>query len=405
MAINRIVTKILAGKNLSSSNILGGQQRGRIWIAAAVVAGLQVLAGSGVWAQEALKFGVADPLTGPSAIFGLDQMQAVRWAVEDINAKGGINSRKLEAIIADHQAKPEVGIAVVNKFISVDKVPVFITAFSSVVKAVASIADREKVLMLSVGANSPDIKNLGDYVYTMFPLADIDMKALGAYMVQKQGKKRAAVLYVNHETGIEGAKVFAQAFTQAGGEVVLNDSYEETRSDFTGLVLKVRAANPDTIHIHSNVSDFTALVAQMRQLGLNTQITSFQTAFNPKMIQDVGAGAEGIIVTAMAPSSEDNPNVAGYLNRWQQAYKREPIGLPYTQYFHDAPYIIAQLYKWVLDRNLPVIGENLRKALLDIKSFDLPLTTRIVFNDDHTVNSPTYFWQVKNGKFQVIGKQ
>ena len=405
MAINRIVTKILARKNLSSSNILGGQQRSRIWIAAAVVAGLQVLAGSGVWAQEALKFGVADPLTGPSAIFGLDQMQAVRWAVEDINAKGGINSRKLEAIIADHQAKPEVGIAVVNKFISVDKVPVFITAFSSVVKAVASIADREKVLMLSVGANSPDIKNLGDYVYTMFPLADIDMKALGAYMVQKQGKKRAAVLYVNHETGIEGAKVFAQAFTQAGGEVVLNDSYEETRSDFTGLVLKVRAANPDTIHIHSNVSDFTALVAQMRQLGLNTQITSFQTAFNPKMIQDVGAGAEGIIVTAMAPSSEDNPNVAGYLNRWQQAYKREPIGLPYTQYFHDAPYIIAQLYKWVLDRNLPVIGENLRKALLDIKSFDLPLTTRIVFNDDHTVNSPTYFWQVKNGKFQVIGKQ
>jgi branched-chain amino acid transport system substrate-binding protein len=405
MAINRIVTKILAGKNLSSSNILGGQQRDRIWIAAAVAAGLQVLAGSGVWAQEALKFGVADPLTGPSAIFGLDQMQAVRWAVEDINAKGGINGRKLEAIIADHQAKPEVGIAVVNKFISVDKVPVFITAFSSVVKAVASIADREKVLMLSVGANSPDIKNLGDYVYTMFPLADIDMKALGAYMVQKQGKKRAAVLYVNHETGIEGAKVFAQAFTQAGGEVVLNDSYEETRSDFTGLVLKVRAANPDTIHIHSNVSDFTALVAQMRQLGLNTQITSFQTAFNPKMIQDVGAGAEGIIVTAMAPSSEDNPNVAGYLNRWQQAYKREPIGLPYTQYFHDAPYIIAQLYKWVLDRNLPVIGENLRKALLDIKSFDLPLTTRIVFNDDHTVNSPTYFWQVKNGKFQVIGKQ
>ena len=36
--------------------------------------------------QEVLKFGVADPLTGPSAIFGLDQIQAVRWAIEDINA-------------------------------------------------------------------------------------------------------------------------------------------------------------------------------------------------------------------------------------------------------------------------------------------------------------------------------
>ena len=377
----------------------------RVWLAGAVAVGLQVLTGSVASAQETLKFGVADPLTGPAAIFGLDQMQAVRWAVEDINAKGGVNGRKLEAIIADHQTKPEVGIAVVNKFIGVDKVPVFITAFSNVVKAVAPTANREKVLMLSVGANSPEVKNLGDYVYTMFPLADIDMKALGTYMVKQKSKKRAAVLFVNHETGIEGAKVFAASFKQAGGEVVLNESYEETRSDFTGLVLKVRAANPDMVHIHSNVSDFTAIVAQMRQLGLMVQVTSFQTAFNPKMIQEIGAGAEGIIVTAMAPSVDDNPNVAGYLDRWQKEFKREPIGLPYTQYFYDAPYIVAALYKWVLDRKLPITGENMRKALLDIKSFDLPLTTRIKFNDDHTVDSLTYFWEVKNGKFQVIGKQ
>lgn len=377
----------------------------RVWLAGVVAVGLQVLTGSFASAQETLKFGVADPLTGPAAIFGLDQMQAVRWAVEDINAKGGVNGRKLEAIIADHQTKPEVGIAVVNKFISVDKVPVFITAFSNVVKAVAPTANREKVLMLSVGANSPEIKNLGDYVYTMFPLADIDMKALGAYMVKVKGKKRAAVLFVNHETGIEGAKVFAQSFKDAGGEVVLNESYEETRSDFTGLVLKVKSANPDMVHIHSNVSDFTAVVSQMRQLGLTTQVTSFQTAFNPKMIQEIGAGAEGIIVTAMAPSVDDNPNVAGYLDRWQKAFKREPIGLPYTQYFYDAPYVVAALYKWVLDRKLPITGENMRKALLDIKTFDLPLTTRIKFNDDHTVDSLTYFWEVKNGKFQVIGKQ
>lgn len=354
--------------------------------------------------QEALKFGVADPLTGPSAIFGLDQIQAVRWAIEDINAKGGVNGRRLEGIIVDHQAKPEVGIAVVQRLINVDKVPVFFTAFSNVVKAVAPIANREKVLMLSVGANSPDIKTLGDYVYTTFPLADIDMKALGKYMVQKQGKKRAAVLFVNHETGIEGAKVFRQAFIDAGGEVVLNESYEEMRSDFTGLVLKVRAANPDMVHVHSVVSDFTAVVRQMRQLGLSMQVTSFQTAFNPKMIEELGAGAEGTIVTALAPSAEDNANVTGYLERWKKAFNREPVGLPYTQYWHDATYVVAGLYKHLLDRSLPLTGESMRKALVEIGSFDLPLTNRITFKPDHTVDAPTYFWQVKGGRFQVIGK-
>jgi branched-chain amino acid transport system substrate-binding protein len=230
------------------------------------------------------------------------------------------------------------------------------------------------------------------------------MKALPNFLYASQNRRRAAVLYVNHETGIEGAKVFSENFRKAGGEVVLNESYEEQRSDFTGLVLKVRAANPDIVHIHSVISDFTAIVAQMRQLGLNMQVTSYQTAFNPKMIQELGRGAEGIIVTALAPSAEDNKNIPGYLERWKKAHNRDPIGLPFTQYFHDAPYILAALFKRVLDQKQPVTGENMRKALLEIQSFDLPLTNRITINPDHTVNAPTYFWQVKDGRFQVIGK-
>mgnify|MGYP003339365968 CR=1 FL=1 len=65
------------------------------------------------------------------------------------------------------------------------------------------------------------------------------------------------------------------AARSAGGEVVVNESYEETRSDFTGVVLKVRSANPDVVHIHGVINDFTAIVAQMRQLGLFLLLTLF----------------------------------------------------------------------------------------------------------------------------------
>ena len=58
-------------------------------------------------------------------------------------------------------------------------------------KAVAPIANREKVLLLSIGANSPQLAQMGDYVYTSFPLADVDMKALPPFLV-KQGKKLVA---------------------------------------------------------------------------------------------------------------------------------------------------------------------------------------------------------------------
>ena len=375
-----------------------------LWAAACATA-LVASAGAAAAACPApMRFGLADPLTGPSAIFGIDQIQAVKWAVEDINKAASPDGCKLEAIILDHQTKPEVGIAVANRFIHVDKVPVFATAFSNVVKAVAPIANREQVLMLSNGANSPEIKNLGDYVYTTFPLADVDMRALGTFMVKQQGKKRAAVLFVNHDTGVEGAKVFRDSFTQAGGEVALYEPYEEDRTDFTGLVLKVRSVKPDIVHIHGVVSDFTAIVAQMRQLGLDMQVTSYQTAFNPKMIEQLGDAAEGIIVTSVAPAESDNPRIGPYLARWQKEFGRDPNGLPYTQYFYDVPFIVAQLYKWVDDQMLPRTGENMRKALLAIRTFNLPLTGAVTFNEDHTVRKPTYFWQVKEGRFQPIGK-
>jgi branched-chain amino acid transport system substrate-binding protein len=151
------------------------------------------------------------------------------------------------------------------------------------------------------------------------------------------------------------------------------------------------------------VSDFPAIVSQMRQLGVTTQITSYQTAFSNKMIQDLGQGAEGIIVTSLAPSAQDNANLEPYLARWRSEMKREPNGLPYTQYWYDSVYIAAELYRWLDAQKLPATGENMRKALLAVRTFQGPLTNETTFRDDHTVEKTTYFWQVKGGKFVLIG--
>ena len=89
--------------------------------------------------DEPIRIGLTDPLTGPFANFGKDQLQASEWAVEDINAKGGVDGCKLEILAQDHQGKPEVGIAVAIRFIDVDHVPLFYGGFSAVVKAMAPV--------------------------------------------------------------------------------------------------------------------------------------------------------------------------------------------------------------------------------------------------------------------------
>jgi branched-chain amino acid transport system substrate-binding protein len=150
---------------------------------------------------EPIKFGLTDPLTGPFANFGKDQLQASEWAVEDINAKGGVDGCKLEIVAQDHEGKPETGIAVANRFIDVDHLPMFYGGFSAVIRAMAPVAERGKTLMLSVGANAPSIAHLGNYTYTTFPLAEVDMTAFGAYVHNVMGKQRAAVLYSQLRTG------------------------------------------------------------------------------------------------------------------------------------------------------------------------------------------------------------
>ena len=205
-------------------------------------AGLALAFGAGAaFAQETLRFGLAMPLTGSQALYGQDQVKAAEWAVAEINKAGGINGKKLEMIVLDTQADPQIGIQMANRLSSVDKTPVFVTAWSGVVKAVAPIANDNKVVELSIGANSPDVAKLGDYVYTTFPLADVDVTAVAKYAATTMGKKKAAVVYINNETGIVAAEVYKKAFTAAGGQVVAYEAYDQKATDFTGALLKVRA--------------------------------------------------------------------------------------------------------------------------------------------------------------------
>jgi len=357
--------------------------------------------------QTSYKFGLAMPLTGGQATYGNDQVKAAEWAVDEINKKGGINGKKLEMIVLDTQADPQVGIQAVNRMISVDKVAVFVTAWSGVVKAVAPIANDNKVVELSVGANSPDISQLGDYVYTTFPLADVDIRAVANYSAKEMGKKKAAVLFINNETGIGSATVYRDTFTKAGGQVVAYEAYDQKATDFTGPLLKIRAANPEIIHLQGLVAESPQVIAQARQLGITVPITSYSGIYNQKLIEQLGAAAENVIATSLAPGVEDSPLVKDYVDRWVKEVGRPPNGLPYTQYLYDAPALIAAVFTSMDKKGIAATGENFRKEMLAIKTFDLPLTGKITFSEDHTVNKPVYLVEVKNGKWTkkaVVGQ-
>jgi len=348
---------------------------------------------------DTLPLGLAMPMTGSQALFGTDQVRAAQWAADDINKDGGVNGKKMDLIVQDTQANPQVGINAFNHLAEINKVPVIGTAWSSVVQAIAPVADRTKTLALSIGASSTKVAHLGDYVYTTYPLANVDVTALANYVYNTMHKRIGAVLYINNESGLEGGVVFRDVFTKLGGKIVAYEAYDSNATDFTGMLLKVRAASPEVVHIQGLTADIPQVMAQMRQLGMNMQVTSYSAGYNPRLVQQLGAAAEGFIVTSLAPGEKDNPNLGAYLERWQKVMGRKPNGLPYTQYLYDYPYIVKSIYAWLEQHKLPATGENFRKGYVEIREFDLPLTGKLIVSPDHTVLKPVYLMVVRQGAF------
>lgn len=381
----------------------------RRFLQAVAAAGLaSPLASGPSWAQggETLKIGVTLPLTGSQAGYGNDFVIGMRQSLKDINDAGGVAGRQLELVVIDTQADPALGINAMNRLINVDKVPVILTAWSAVVKAQAPVANRGKTLLLNTGANAPEIAHLGEFVYSTFPLADVDITALANYTYGTLGKRKAAVLYINNDTGIDAAKIYKATFEKAGGQIVTYEAYDPKATEFSGMLLKLRAAAPDMVHIHGLLTDLPMVMAQMRQLGLQQRISSYSAGYNQKLLDQLGAAAEGFIVTSLAPGVDDNPKVQGFLDRWKKEHNRAPNGLPYIQYQYDAVLVAAELYKHVLGKKQTPTGETMREALLAVKDFDSPMTgkTSISSNDGHRVRKPVYLLTVEKGQFKPLAK-
>src|SRR6185436_37212 len=98
-----------------------------------------------------------------------------------------------------------------------------------------------------------------------------------------------------------------------------------------------------------------------RQLGLKQRITTYSAGYNPNIVKQLGAAAEGLIVTSLAPGVAERSQVKDYVARWQSKENRVPNGLPYTQYLHDAPYLVAAVFDYALKNKMELTGENMRK--------------------------------------------
>ena len=344
---------------------------------------------------EPYKIGAILPLSGNAAQYGEWAKNGISLAVDEINSKSGIKSKKIEIIYEDDAADAKKGIAATNKLITVNKVKVIIGAIpSSVTLAIAPICEKNKIVLISPGSSSPAITNAGDYIFRNWPSDDFEGEAMAKYAIEKK-IKNVAILHINNEYGLGIADVFKREYSKLGGKVLVIETYRQGSSNMRPQLIKIKKYNPDAIYLVGHAKENGHAVKQARDLAIKSQILGTVGIEGPDLINIAGENSRGIIYTAPA-FNPDSP--APIVKAYQDAYIRK-----YNQkseIFAATAYDATKIISFMIER-YGYDASKIKIGLYDLINYR-GATGITTFDKNGDVIKPVMFKTVKNQQFVPI---
>ena len=230
--------------------------------------GLAVLALSPVAAQT-VKIGTIQPLTGKIAVYGKTVSQAVTLAVEEANAKGGVNGKKIELVTEDDAFNPDNTVAAFKKLVTKDKVLAVVGALTSnCTLAITNLAQAAKIPLITPTSTNDKVTDAGNYIFRACYKDSFQGKVVGQFAANSLKAKVAGVLFDKANDYSFGLKSnFEAAFTAAGGKVV-SESYTGDTKDFNAQIANIKAAKPDVIFLPDYYNTVALISKQLRAAGL-----------------------------------------------------------------------------------------------------------------------------------------
>ena len=335
-----------------------------------LLAAVLATAASVTLAQETIKIGAPQPMTGPDAPFGDKFKKAYSLAVDEINAKGGVNGRKLEVIIEDHQAKNPLAATVAEKLITQYKVLVLTGGRASgQAIEIASVAQRLKTPYVVDHPSADAITAKGfDWVFRQNPTGSIYPEAFHKFLTEVPGAmpKSVAVVYDNSLFGktIGNANM---AFMKAKNIPIVNDeAYPVNTLDFRPIMTKVKANNPDMLLLIAvSTTDAILMTRHAKEIGINARaFVGFGGGFGVEdFAKQLGPLAENVFSSAAWAGNANEPLTKAFNKNFLATYKIQPHEHEVEGY--SVIYVIADaLQRTKLTGNLEADREALRQALL-----------------------------------------
>ncbi|WP_373878226.1 MULTISPECIES: ABC transporter substrate-binding protein [Xanthobacter] len=283
---------------------------------------------------DTVTFGHLTPLTGFLGPLGAYGQMGVQLAVEELNAAGGINGRKINLVMED-SVNPATASSKAERYIERDKAAVIVGEISSAsALAIAQVAARNKTVFVNTGGNSDALrgKDCNRYMFHVEGANTQYVKAVGAAMLRDgliKGKK-LFFLTADYAFGHDLSRVAKRYITQNGGEVVADELVPTDATDFSPYLLKVRQARPDVVISNLAGNQITNFIKQYSEFGLKYPFGGF--GFDTAVAWGAGKGTFGGIWPMIWHHDVPTPGSKAFVAAFVKKFGKPPENQAWGDY-------------------------------------------------------------------------
>ncbi len=277
-----------------------------------------------------VKVGLATSLSGSIASYGQAGLNAIQLAVDDTNAKGGVNGYKIELDQADDTAKPDVGAEAARRMILEDKVVALFGAVSSAVcLAESPIVKQYKVPFITFTCNDFNLTTTKyqPYIASVVPNTFMEGNAIAAALAADPKYKTYYILAPDYSFGHTEADAFkARLASQNPNAKIVGEDYPKLGStDYTSYITKILSAKPDVVYSNIYSGDLVTFVKQAAPYDFFNKVT-FSTLTSTDDLQTLGdAFPVNLLGYARAPFyAIDTPENKDFVKRFRDRFSKYP---------------------------------------------------------------------------------
>ena len=347
--------------------------------------------GSSSKGGDTIKIGANLELSGAVASYGSSEADAIDLAVEEINAAGGIDGKKIELIKVDNKSDAAEATSAAIKLTNQDKVTAIIGAATSGNSvAQVQIATDNKTPMISPSGTSTTVTvgedgKVNPFTFRTAFIDPFQGTVAANFAANKLKVKNVAVYADNASDYAKGlASSFIKDFEAAGGKIVAKESYVAKDTDFRSTLTRIKAANPDFIFIPGYYEEVGLIVKQARELGITVPLMGADGWDSPTIVDLAGADALNNTYIITAYSSEDPDGLAkSFADKFKAKYGKDPNS------FNALGYDTVYLLKDAIERAGSLDGTKIRDAIESTDKLELVTGLYSVDENHHPIKSAT----------------